>query len=93
MQIEIDDALYELPDNPDLEFGDGLIEILGNDAEDLFQVDNITKKEEEDLVLEKIREEYGFEDINEAFDVGNLPENVYFFMVEKVKIFIVPVNS
>ena len=59
-QLGIDDALYELPDNPELELGDGLIEILGNDAEDLYQVDNITKEEEEDLVLEKIKEEYGF---------------------------------
>ena len=49
-----------MPDNPELELGDGLIEILGNDAEDLYQVDNITKEEEEDLVLEKIKEEYGF---------------------------------
>ena len=59
-QLGIDHALYELPDNPELELGDGLIEILGNDAEDLYQVDNITKEEEEDLVLEKIKEEYGF---------------------------------
>ena len=31
-----------------------------------FQVDNITKKEEEDLILEKIKEEYGFEDTKEG---------------------------
>ena len=65
-QIDVDDALYELPDNPGFELGDGLIEILGNEAEDLFQVDNITKKEEEDLILEKIKEEYGFEDTKEG---------------------------
>ena len=65
-QIAVDDALYELPDNPGFEFADGLIEILGNEAEDLFQVDNITKKEEEDLILEKIKEEYGFEDTKEG---------------------------
>ena len=56
-QVAIDDALYELPDNPDLELGDGLLEILGINAEDLFQADNITKKEEEDLILEKIKDE------------------------------------
>ena len=78
-QIAIDDALYELPDNPELEVGDGLIENLGNNAEDLFQVDNITKEEEESPALEKIKEEYGFEDIKEAFDEGNVPKNVYFF--------------
>ena len=43
--MAIDDALYELPDNPDLELGDGLIETLETNAEDLFQADIITKKE------------------------------------------------
>ena len=44
-QVAIDDALYELPDNPDLELGDGLLETLETNAEDLFQADIITKKE------------------------------------------------
>ena len=71
-QLAIDDALYELPDNPELKLRDGLIDTLGNDAEDLFQIDNITKEEEEDLALEKKKEEYGFEDIKEAFDEGKV---------------------
>ena len=55
-QAAIDGALYELPDNhPDLELGDGLLQIIGTNAEDLFQADNITKKEEEDVVLEQIK--------------------------------------
>ena len=53
----IGDTLYELPDNPDLELGDALLETLGTNAEDLFQEENITKKEEEDLILEKIKDE------------------------------------
>ena len=72
-----------MPDNPELEVGDGLIENLGNNAEDLFQVDNITKEEEESPALEKIKEEYGFEDIKEAFDEGNFPENINFFNGEE----------
>ena len=36
-QAVIDDALYELPDNPNLELGDGLLQTLGRNAEDLFQ--------------------------------------------------------
>ena len=56
-QVAIGDALYELPDNPDLELGDALLETLGTNAEDLFQAENITKKEEEDLILEKIKDE------------------------------------
>ena len=34
--------------------GDGLIENLGVEAEDLFEQENITKQEEEDLALEQI---------------------------------------
>ena len=54
-QVAIDDALYELPDNPDLELSDGLLETLRTNAEALFQADNITEKEEEDVVLEQIK--------------------------------------
>ena len=78
-QIAIDDVLYELPDNSELELGDGLLETLGDNAEDLFQADNITNKEEEDLFLEKIKDEYSFEDIKESLDEENVPENIYFF--------------
>lgn len=54
-QATIEDALYELPDNmPDLELGDGLIETLGTNAEDLFNTDNLTKQEE-DEILKKIK--------------------------------------
>ena len=67
-----------MPENPELELGDGLIKNLGTTAEDLFQVDNITKKEEEDEIFTK-NKEYGFGDIKEAFDEGKVPENIYFF--------------
>ena len=55
-----------------------ICETLETNAEDLFQADNITKKEE-DVVLEQIKNEYGFEDIKETIDEGNVPENIYFF--------------
>ena len=51
-QNEVGDFLYELPDDmPDLELGDELISTLGTEAEDLFDPQNITKKDEEDEVL------------------------------------------
>ena len=59
-QVAIDDTLYELPDNSELQLGDALIENVGTTVEDLFQVDNITKQEEGDVILEKIKEEHGF---------------------------------
>ena len=86
-QVAIDDALYEMSDNPDLELGDGLLETLGTDAEDLFQANNLTKKEE-DVVLEKIKEEYEFEDIKDAVDEGNVADNIFFFfMVVTARVF------
>ena len=78
-KIDIEDTLYELPGNSDLVLGDGLIENLAVVAGDLLDAENITKQEEEDVVLEKIIEEYGFEDIKEAFNEGQVPENIYFF--------------
>ena len=61
--------------------GDGFIENLGGEAEDLFQPKNITKQKDEDLVLEQIKQEYGFEDIKESFDEGKVSENTYFLYV------------
>ena len=78
-QTAIDDTLYELPENTELELGDGLIENLGLTAEELFQPDNVTKEEEENLILKKIKEEYGFDDIKECFNERIVPEKIYFF--------------
>ena len=75
-----------MPDNPDLELGDSLLETLGTNVENLFQADNITKKEEEDLILEKIKDEYGFEDIKDTMDEEKVPENIFFSMVVKMTV-------
>ena len=64
---DIDDTLYELPESTELELGDGSIENLGADAIKFFEVENIFKQEEENIVLERIKEEYGFEDIKYFF--------------------------
>ena len=78
---EIDDFLYELPDNgaPTLELGDGLLNSLGNEGQDLF--DGVpTKKEEEDTVLQDIIDEYGIRDMKDEMDeTGQVPESIYFF--------------
>ena len=73
-KIDIDDSLYELPENSEFELGDGLIENLGTVAGDLLETENITKQEE-DVVLEQIKEEYGFEDIKNVFDDDFVPDN------------------
>ena len=52
-KTDTDNTLYELPDNWDLVLGDGLIENLGEVAGELLEAENITKQEEENVVLEK----------------------------------------
>ena len=54
-QNEIDDFLYEIPDNmPDLTPGDAILNNLGTEVEDLINPSApISKKEEEDEVLKK----------------------------------------
>ena len=46
-KIDIDDTLYKLLENSELELGDGLIENLGVVAGDLLDAENITKQQEE----------------------------------------------
>ena len=83
---EIDHFLYELPDvgMPTLELGIKLLNIFGTEGEDLFN-DLPTKKEEEDAVLQNIIDEYNIPGMKETMDeTGEILENIYFFMVERV---------
>ena len=77
---EIDDFLYELPDNfPTLELGDKLLDTLGNVGEEVL-ADAPAKKDEEDTILQDITDEYNIPDMKNTMDeTGELPENIYFF--------------
>ena len=77
---EVDDFLYELPDNfPSLELGDKLLDTLGNVGEEVL-ADTPTKKDEEDRVLQDIIDEYNIPDMKNTMDeTGEVPENIYFF--------------
>ena len=65
-------------DPPKLELGDGLANILGPEAEDILDEGFIYKKELEDEVLENIKEQYGFEEIKDAFDKASVPHQLEF---------------
>ena len=80
-QQEIDDFLYELPETkPDLELGDGLINSLGTNAQNLFDKDSLTKKEEEDEVPKIFMEDCDIENIKDTMDESaQVPESIYFF--------------
>ena len=61
IQQQLDDTLYELPDNPPkLEIGDCLLNLLGVEADDVLDQEFVSNKELQDANLEQIKEEYGF---------------------------------
>ena len=97
-QAEIDDFLYELPENemPELALGDGLIRSLGVETEDLLDENtpSTKKEEEEDEVLKNLMDEYQFENIKDSMDeTGQVPESTFFFMVERAKHLLMHLNS
>ena len=80
-QQEVDDFLYELPDSmPELVLGDGLLNCLGTEVEDLFNSDAPpSKKEEKDEILKDIMSEYEIDKIRDTMDEkGEIPESIYF---------------
>ena len=80
VQQQLDDTLYELPDNPPkLELGDGLLNSLGVEADDVLNQEFVSSKELQDATLEQIKEEYDFNKIENAFDEGSIPAQLDFF--------------
>ena len=71
-QQVVDDFLYELAEDiPELVLGDGLLQTLGTQAEDLLDPNAPpTKKEEEDEILKKLLKEYDVEDIRDTMNEG-----------------------
>ena len=55
VQKELDNTIYELPDPPKLEVGDGLLNSLGEEADDILEQNFVNKKQLEDAVLEQIK--------------------------------------
>lgn len=87
-QITINDTLYELPEHTALELGDGLIENLGVAAEDLVQIDNVTK-EEEALILEKVKKSMVLMILKNLLTREKFLKTYIFLMVVQMKIFLV----
>ena len=80
IQKELNDKIYELPDDPPkFELGDGFINVLGEEADDILDEKFANKKKQEDESLENFKEEYNFEEIKDAFDEGSVPNQLDFF--------------
>ena len=69
-----------LPDYPPkLELGDPLANSLGLEAKDILDERFADKKKLDDEALENIKEEYGFEEIKDAFYEAAVPHQLDFF--------------
>ena len=64
VQQELDDAIYELPDPPKLELGNGLLNLLDVEANDILEQKFFNKRKQEDAVLKQIKKDYNFNEIN-----------------------------
>ena len=66
---------------PDLELGDRLLNSLGTNGQNLFDVNAPpSKKEEEEEILRDIMDEFEIEKIRNTMDESaQVPENIYFF--------------
>ena len=53
--------------------------MLGVEADDILEQKFADKKEQEDPVLEAVKEEYNFDEIKDAFDQGIVPQQLDFF--------------
>ena len=53
--------------------------MLGAEADDILDEKFVNKKKQEDEALENFKEEYGFEEIKDAFDEGSVPNQLDFF--------------
>ena len=71
VQKELDNKTDELTDPPKLELGNTLINLLGAEADDFLENKFVNKKEQEDAVLELVKEEYNFDEIKDALEGGS----------------------
>ena len=79
VQKELDDTIYELLDLPKLELGDGFLNTLGVEGDDILDQEFVNKKQQEDEVLEQIKKAYTFDEIKDAFLEGTVPQQLDFF--------------
>ena len=64
---------------PKLVLGDGLLNTLGMEAEDLFDPRAHPTKKEEDEILKDIMDEYEIDKIRDKMDeTAQVPESIYF---------------
>ena len=75
---EIDELMKSIPSPPRLELTDGILNVL-KDVENVINNDFVRVGENDDKDIQKIKDEYNFDDIKNEFDDGKVLEILDFF--------------
>ena len=78
---DIDTSIHEIPEPPNVELCDPLLNVLSTDVKDILKSNYITDKEIGDKTIEQIKDEYNFDQIKDAFDEGQIPSQLEFFSI------------
>ena len=78
---DIDTAIYEIPDPPEIEIGDLILNVLTTEAKVILENDYVNDEVIQEKTFEQIKDEYNFDDIKDAFDEGKIPPQLEFFLV------------
>ena len=73
-----ENALNEVPELPERELGDSLINVLSTKADKILQDDYINDNVLNDKTIEEIKDEYNFDQIKDTFDAGKVPPQFEF---------------
>ena len=76
---DIDMSIYEIPETPNIEIGDPLLNVLSTDVEDILKSNYVTYKEIEDKTIMQIKDDDNLDQIKDVFDEGQIPSQLEFF--------------
>ena len=76
---DTDTSIYEVPESPNIEISDPLLNVLSTDVEDILKSNYVTDKEIEVKTIVQMKDEYNLDQINDAFDEGQIPSQLEFF--------------
>ena len=75
----IDNALNEAPEPPEIELGDLLMNVLSTKADEILQDDYISDNIINGKKIEVIKDEYNFDQIKDTFSEGKVPSQLEFY--------------
>ena len=79
----IDNALNEVPEPPEIELGDLLMNVLSTKTDEILQDDYISDNIINEKKIEVIKDEYNFDQIKDTFSEGKVPCQLEFFFWQR----------